>query len=263
MKKNTSAQHESKQIDNAPLLIPVCGTLTLRESLRQRTDAVVLLDPRGLHAESVQRAERRFLDFYSRAASLAESNGGEPLFLCSTTLSAPAPLAKAPHPFFSRELLLSQLTALLRVSAVARMAPILPYADSGEQFHALHALLDTAMCALFEQDVPFDELLPVGALPASFEILAKADLLLEEADFLLIDTNLPWTGSNATLLSLLRKGIAQAHQMGRPVLLYGARALAPTLLPELLAAGIDGLCLPPDASGNCFGKERLIFQGIT
>lgn len=256
-----------KSGSGAPLLIPVYGTPTeasLPTELRQcSTDTVILLDPRGLRAESVQRAEARFFDFYRHAANAAQNSGADPLFLCPSALSAPSALTRAPRPFFARDLLLSQLTALLRVSATTRVAPILPYADSKEHFHALHGLLDTAMSALFAQNVVFDEFLPVGALPASFEILSEADPIFEEADFLLIDTDLPWYGSETALLTLLQNGISKALQAGHPTLLYGKKALSPALLPGLLDAGAVGLCLPTHLQEDVFRKVLHIFKDIT
>lgn len=253
---------------HSPLLITTHtappDAAALRHALRQSPHGIALLDAKGLHAESLQRAQSRFFDFYDLCRKIAQDSGREAIFLCPCSLSTP-PFSDSgmQHLRFSQNLLFSHLTALLRISASICIAPILPCTDSRTQLLAMRALAEEAMSVLYAQDIPFDETLPMGISPLLPQALLAVDTLLEEADFLMIDTDLPWSGETQDLLHLWEVGIGNAHLLGRFVVICGQTALQPSLLPHLLAMGADAVCLPLSRQKDFLDKSRLFFRGIT
>ena len=239
--------------DSLPLLITAhTEPLSLAALHAAMTDAgAAWLSAEGLRADTAQRAESRFYAFYRTAGEIATAHGG--WLLCPSPAPPPSTngLWGLQSLLCSGELLLSQFTALLRISDTANVAPVLPYPQAPEEITAARVLLEQAMQTLCRRGLPFDEALPLGVLLGTPRAVLATRTLLEEVDFLVLDADAiaacGHTESELALLRLLEVGVGNAHLSGRFAAVRGQITLSPPLRAHLLAMGADALCLPTPA----------------
>ena len=174
------------------------------------------------------------------------------------------------------ELLQTQLRAILRASAFGRLRIMFPMIAATEEWDWAKALLCRCMQELREQQVPFDERIPVGMMIETPAAAVCAEEFARQADFFSIGTNdltqytlavdrgndrlaHLYDPQHPAVLKLIRHTIAAAHRNGIPCCLCGELASAPAATAMLLEAGLDtfsvGMAMVSET------KERLLSLG--
>jgi phosphotransferase system enzyme I (PtsI) len=158
----------------------------------------------------------------------------------------------------SEEVLLTQLRAILRASALRNLRILLPMVGSIEQFAHARAVLERARAELRAEGARFDDHIKLGAM---IEVPSAALLAHEfaiECDFLSIGTNdltqytLGVDRANSrvaplyeefhpAVIRLIRMVTEAAHREETPVAVCGELASNPLATPLLLGLGVDEL----------------------
>ncbi|MBQ8357448.1 MAG: hypothetical protein IJX39_06530 [Clostridia bacterium] len=241
-----------------------------RQIFRSKDD-MAMIDATGLGAETVRHGEERFFHLYREAAEAARD--GHLLLLCPTE-SDPTVYAM-PRLSTSPRLILSQLCAALRASALGHVSLILPYVHTVGEIDRIRQLIDRAMRLLAGRGEPFDEAITVGILLATPASLLLSRKLLETVDFLLIDADTVtrlsvaadphaspelMNESAAAVLRLIEVGVGNAHACGRFAAVGGQMVSDHRYLPHFLAMGADALFAPAEQIPEMRRLARTITQ---
>ncbi len=160
-----------------------------------------------------------------------------------------------------RELLQTQLRAILRASAHGRIQIMVPMISSLEEILQFKAEVATAKEHLHLQNIPFQPHIPIGIMvevPSAAFIL---DQLCEEVDFFSIGTNdlaqyfLAVDRDNSRVAGLsnvlhpgflrfLKRIVDEIHTAGKWVGMCGEMASEMHYLPLFLGLGLDEISLP-------------------
>ena len=239
----SAALHER---DTAPAaVLPVSEPFATQENALAPSRAIALhVDSKTLHADAVQDPEARCFSLYQ---SVLQTHQDLPLLLsppapptCSRHDLTLAELLHAPH-FFA-----SFLRAVLRVSAMGQVLPILPCTHDCRELSHARLLLDRVATQLRGDRLPFDETLCIGLCISTAEGVERSRALLEEVDLLFLDTTrLSHTVTPLMpLLDLIGVAVGNARMLGRMTVVYGTLATDPRAYPHLLAMGADAVVRP-------------------
>jgi len=162
-----------------------------------------------------------------------------------------------------KQVLATQLRAMLRAAALGRVRILFPMVTTVEELDALLAELAAARAALEEEGLDHGPA-EVGVMVEVPAVARAGRPLFERVDFVAIGSNdltqyaLAVDRQSATVghlyqplhpavLLLIQDTVAAAHTAGKQVSLCGELAAWPLALPALLALGIDELSLAPPA----------------
>ncbi|MCH9674728.1 MAG: phosphoenolpyruvate--protein phosphotransferase, partial [Gammaproteobacteria bacterium] len=157
-----------------------------------------------------------------------------------------------------------QLLAILRASALGPVRLMIPMISTPQELGQVKALLVDCQRELKERGVPFDRLLPVGAMIEVPAAAVCADLFARELDFLSIGTNdlIQYTiavdrvddevnylydSLHPAVLRLIRMTIQAGDRAGIPVSMCGEMAGDTRVTRLLLGMGLRDFSVHPNA----------------
>lgn len=160
------------------------------------------------------------------------------------------------------ELLVPQLRAILRASALGASRILLPMVTTMQELRDFRARLDEAKEDLRKEGVPFAEDIPLGIMVEVPAVALMADQFAAAVEFMSIGTNdltqyvLAVDRGNdlvshlyqelhPAVLRLISNTIVAAHRQGIPVSVCGEMASDPRSVPILVGLGIDELSAAP------------------
>ena len=236
--------------------------LQLQQAFARGGCDMALLDDAGLRADTARYTEERFFALYREVITAAH---GTPLLLplYPKEASGDSWLLQAHGTSFAQHSLYPRLCAALRASALGPLSLLLPLARTAQEILSARRMVEDAMRELLTRHISFDETVPLGISLGTPASLLLSRTLLQEVDFLLIDTDrltslslsaAPGSAAFFTLLEesapallrLIEIGIGNAHACGRFAALCGSVATNPRLLPHFLAMGADALTVPAE-----------------
>lgn len=168
----------------------------------------------------------------------------------------------------------AQLRAILRASHYGTVKLLIPMISTlSELRQALH-LLDRAKRSLRDQNIPFDESMPVGGMIEVPAAALKADAFARELDFLSIGTNdlIQYTLAidrtddsvahlynplHPAVLQLIEMSIRAANKAGKPISVCGEMAGDPRLTRLLLGFGLRQFSMHP---AHVLSVKRQVLQ---
>lgn len=158
----------------------------------------------------------------------------------------------------------TQLRALLRASAYGKIKIMLPLVTTVTEVRRAKEILERLKAKLKEENIPFNENIPVGVMIETPSAAVIADVLAKESDFFSIGTNdltqytmavdrgnskvAPlYSPLNPSVLRLIRNTITAANNAGIPVGMCGEAASDPLMIPLLIAFGLTEFSVTPSA----------------
>jgi phosphotransferase system enzyme I (PtsI) len=162
-----------------------------------------------------------------------------------------------------RELLKTQLRALIRAGQQGGLRVMLPFVSSLEDLREARALVEEARADLAARGQPA-RAVPIGVMIEVPSAAFTADLLARDADFFTIGTNdliqyclavdrtddrvsHLYNPLNPAVIRLIRRVRRAASRRGIPVALCGEMASDPALLPLLVGLGLTEFSMMPAA----------------
>ena len=168
----------------------------------------------------------------------------------------------------------SQIRAILRASHYGSVKLLIPMISTlSELRQALH-LIDRAKRSLRDQNIPFDETMPIGGMIEVPAAALKADAFARELDFLSIGTNdlIQYTLAidrtddtvahlynplHPAVLQLIEMSIRAADKAGKPISVCGEMAGDPKLTRLLLGFGLRQFSMHP---AHVLAVKRQVLQ---
>jgi len=168
----------------------------------------------------------------------------------------------------------SQIRAILRASHYGNVKLLIPMISTlSELRQALH-LIDRAKRSLRDQNIPFDETMPIGGMIEVPAAALKADAFARELDFLSIGTNdlIQYTLAidrtddsvahlynplHPAVLQLIEMSIRAADKAGKPISVCGEMAGDPKLTRLLLGFGLRQFSMHP---AHVLAVKRQVLQ---
>ena len=161
-----------------------------------------------------------------------------------------------------KELLITQLRAILRATIYGRIAVMFPLVTTLDEISQLKRIIQETKDSLRAEGVPFAEHMEVGIMIETPAAALISDLFVDEADFFCVGMNdftqyilaadpmNPqvsglYDEKHPAVLRLLKKTVENAKKNGLWVVVCGNSASYLSLLPFYLAIGVDELSVNP------------------
>lgn len=155
-----------------------------------------------------------------------------------------------------------QLRALLRASAYGNVKIMLPLVTTVTEIKRVRALLERIKDDLRNENIPFNENIPVGVMIETPSAAVTADLLAKEADFFSIGTNdltqyvmavdrgnskvsSLYSHYHPAVLRLIKHTVEAASSAGIPVGMCGEAAADKAFIPLLISFGLHEFSVSP------------------
>jgi phosphotransferase system enzyme I (PtsI) len=162
------------------------------------------------------------------------------------------------------EMFRTQLRAMLRASTAGPLKIMFPLISNVLELRRAKMVLSDAMEDLEEEGIPFSRDIEVGMMVEVPSAVVMMDHFVEEADFFSIGTNdliqytlavdrsnkdvaSLYTGSDPSVLRLIKMAIDSAGQHGRPISMCGQMCGNPMYTMVLLGLGLRTLSIVPAA----------------
>lgn len=233
----------------------------LRNAFHPKAEGIALLDATGLRADTARYAEERFFALYRDAAKAAQGNC---LFLLSPDVSPKLhdSICGLRYLLAYPQLFFSQLCAALRASALGRVCLVLPLVSTVWEIEQARRLIEGAMRLLLSRGEIFDDTVQLGIVIGTPAAAMLSHELIEEVDFLVVDTDALtrlsiaadpdsplfselFAESANAILHLIGICVENAHRLGRFSVIRGEMASNSRFLSRFLAMGADALSVPP------------------
>jgi phosphotransferase system enzyme I (PtsI) len=168
----------------------------------------------------------------------------------------------------------SQIRAILRASHYGSVKLLIPMISTLSELRQALQLIDRAKRSLRDQNIPFDETMPVGGMIEVPAAALKADAFARELDFLSIGTNdlIQYTLAidrtddsvahlynplHPAVLQLIEMSIRAADKAGKPISVCGEMAGDPKLTRLLLGFGLRQFSMHP---AHVLAVKRQVLQ---
>ncbi|HSI21876.1 MAG TPA: phosphoenolpyruvate--protein phosphotransferase [Methylophilaceae bacterium] len=168
----------------------------------------------------------------------------------------------------------SQIRAILRASHYGSVKLLIPMISTLSELRQALQLIDRAKRSLRDQNIPFDETLPIGGMIEVPAAALKADAFARELDFLSIGTNdlIQYTLAidrtddsvahlynplHPAVLQLIEMSIRAADKAGKPISVCGEMAGDPKLTRLLLGFGLRQFSMHP---AHVLAVKRQVLQ---
>lgn len=155
-----------------------------------------------------------------------------------------------------------QLRALLRASAYGNVKIMLPLVTTVTEIKRVRALLERIKDDLRNENISFNENIPVGVMIETPSAAVTADLLVKEADFFSIGTNdltqyvmavdrgnskvsSLYSHYHPAVLRLIKHTVEAASSAGIPVGMCGEAAADKAFIPLLISFGLHEFSVSP------------------
>jgi phosphoenolpyruvate-protein phosphotransferase (PTS system enzyme I) len=228
------------------------------------------------------------LEQFEAYKQVARSMKGKPVVIRTLDIGGDKKLAYLPlpeemNPFLGlrairlclerKDLFKPQLRALLRASAYGNVQIMFPMIGSSEEFLEAKGILQECMMELKQEEIAFNEEVPVGIMIEIPSAALSADALAKEADFFSIGTNdlIQYTLAvdrmnenvshlynpmHPAVLQLIKMTIAAAHKEGKWCGMCGEMAGDAHAIPTLIEYGLDEFSM--SASSLLEAKKVII-----
>jgi multiphosphoryl transfer protein len=279
-----------KTVDGRKLEVAanVAGADELSLAFEQGADGIGLFRTEMLFmGRESAPAEDEQVGIYTRAAALA---GKRPVIIrtLDTGADKPIPQLNSPkenNPFLGyrgvriypdfRDLLHTQVRAILRASAFGRVQMMVPMVCSLEEVLWMKALISEVQNELAEENVPFNSAMPLGMMIETPSVACILKELCAELDFFSIGTNdlcqyffAADRGNDRVgrlsqprhpaFLRYLRQIVKEVHEAGKWIGMCGEMAADPANLPLLMGMGLDEISVPASQIPELKQKVRRL-----
>lgn len=154
------------------------------------------------------------------------------------------------------EIFRTQIRAILRASTAGSVKLMFPMVSAGEEFQRAKQMIKEVKQELADQNVPYDEKMPVGIMIEVPSAAIMADILVQDADFISIGSNdlaqyvmaadryNPQTADlcspyQPAVLRMIAYVIQCSSRAGKPCGMCGEAASDPRMIPFLVGAGLS------------------------